>query len=183
MGLWINQGASTSDGSQGTWMTVRSWLTWLKSHAWVRTAISLALIGIFALLLPRDRFAGALHAINPVFLLSILPLYIVIHFVGALKWRLLVNQAGGSVAVARAASYYFAGLFGNLFLPSIVGGDMVMAGVAFKQGEERSSILIGSFMNRALDVLALVLLTSLGSAVTTTFEPGKPPIVERRAVA
>ena len=146
-------------------MNARGLLAWLKTHAWVRIVISLALLGAFVLLLPTDRILRALHAINPVFLLSILPLYVLIHLVGAWKWRLLVNQAGGSLTLVRAANCYFAGLFGNLFLPSIVGGDMVMVGVAFKQGEQRSSVLMGSFMNRALDVLALVVLTCLGGVL------------------
>ena len=48
------------------------------------------------------------------------------------KWRLLVNAAGGGLSFRTAARAYYMGLFGNTFLPSIVGGDVVRAGVALR---------------------------------------------------
>lgn len=137
----------------------------LAAHPWLRVAISVALVGLLIALLPKDRLWRALHEVNAAIVLAALPLYLLIHFIGALKWRLLVNQAAGRLALLRAVQYYFAGLFGNLFLPSIVGGDMVMVGVAIREGETSGSVLIGSFLNRALDVLALVLLTGAGAAL------------------
>src|ERR1017187_3492574 len=54
---------------------------------------------------------------------------------------------------------YF-GLFGNVFLPSVVGGDTFMVALAVQQTEKRAGILVASLLNRALDLLALLLLAA-----------------------
>ena len=54
------------------------------------------------------------------------------HLLGVVKWRLLVNTAGAGLPGRTAVHAYYWGLFGNLFLPSIVGGDVVRAGVAMQ---------------------------------------------------
>src|SRR5205807_5389649 len=58
--------------------------------------------------------------------------------------------------------FYYAGLFANLFLPSVAGGDVVMVSMAFRRSESRAGILIGSLVNRILDLIALALMA--GSA-------------------
>jgi uncharacterized membrane protein YbhN (UPF0104 family) len=58
---------------------------------------------------------------------------------------------------------YYWGLFGNLFLPSIVGGDVVRAGVAFKHVRSKSALVLGSLVDRVQDVIGLGLLAGLGA--------------------
>ena len=55
------------------------------------------------------------------------------------------------------------GLFGNLFLPSIVGGDVVRAGVAMRHARSTSALLLGSLVDRVQDVIGLGVLAGLGA--------------------
>jgi hypothetical protein len=55
------------------------------------------------------------------------------HTLGAVKWNTLVGAArreGGRLTVRDTAGCYSAGLFANLFLPTVVGGDVVRAALA-----------------------------------------------------
>lgn len=88
--------------------------------------------------------------------------YLAAHCIGVGKWRLMVNVAGGGLNVSQAARCYFAGLFGSLFLPSLIGGDLVRAGLAMRLGRSKAGVLLGSFLDRLIDFTALALLAGAG---------------------
>ena len=89
--------------------------------------------------------------------------YLGAHCIGVGKWRLMVNVAGAGLNVRQAARCYFAGLFGSLFLPSLIGGDLVRAGLALRLGRSKAGVLLGSFLDRMIDLAALTLLAGLGA--------------------
>jgi len=89
--------------------------------------------------------------------------YLGAHCIGVAKWRLMVNLAGAGLNVRQAARCYFAGLFGSLFLPSLIGGDLVRAGLALRLGRSKAGALLGSFLDRIIDFAALTLLAGLGA--------------------
>lgn len=89
--------------------------------------------------------------------------YLAAHCIGVGKWRLMVNVAGARLNVPQAARCYFAGLFGSLFLPSLIGGDLVRAGLALRLGRSKAGVLLGSFLDRTIDFAALALLAGVGA--------------------
>ena len=55
-------------------------------------------------------------------------LYVAGQAVSAWKWHLLLGPVGlGAVRYTRLLAFYFIGMFFNIFLPTIVGGDAVKA--------------------------------------------------------
>ena len=88
--------------------------------------------------------------------------YLSLHLIGVVKWRLLANAAGAGLRFVDAVRAYYSGLFGNTFLPSIVGGDVVRAGVAFGVVRSRSGLVLGSLVDRVQDVIGLGLLAGAG---------------------
>jgi uncharacterized membrane protein YbhN (UPF0104 family) len=98
--------------------------------------------------------------------------YLLIHCLGIAKWRLMVNTAGAGLDYLDAARCYLAGLFGSLFLPSLIGGDLVRATLAMRYGRTKGGVLLGSFLDRIVDFAALVLLAAVGAAlVPGTLKP------------
>ncbi|MGH9711739.1 MAG: lysylphosphatidylglycerol synthase transmembrane domain-containing protein [Candidatus Acidiferrales bacterium] len=89
--------------------------------------------------------------------------YLGAHCIGVGKWRLMVNVAGAGLNVQQAARCYFAGLFGSLFLPSLIGGDLVRAGLALRLGRSKAGVLLGSFLDRIIDFTAIALLAGVGA--------------------
>jgi len=94
------------------------------------------------------------------------------HCIGVTKWRLMVNVAGSGMSWLQSARCYFAGLFGSLFLPSLIGGDLVRAGIALRIGRSKAAVFLGSVVDRGIDLVALALLAAAGALlVPGWFDP------------
>jgi len=89
--------------------------------------------------------------------------YLATHCIGVTKWRLMVAVAGSGMTWVQAARCYFAGLFGSLFLPSLIGGDLVRAGMAMRIGRSKAGVLLGSLVDRSVDLVALGFLAGIGA--------------------
>src|SRR6266849_3920052 len=63
---------------------------------------------------------------------------------------------------ATSAQCYAGGLFGTLFLPSIVGGDVVRLAVGLRRSPQPAAVLTGNLVDRFLDVIAQAGLVLLG---------------------
>jgi uncharacterized protein (TIRG00374 family) len=135
--------------------------------AWRRMALRVGVSGIMIvallLFLPREQIWSALSKVSLAALGASVMLYLSLHLLGVTKWRLLVNLAGAGLERAQAARCYYGGLFGNLFLPSILGGDVVRAGLAFGQTRSRTGLILGSVLDRILDVTALATVAAIGA--------------------
>lgn len=89
--------------------------------------------------------------------------YLGTHLLGVGKWRLMVNSAGAALNYLQAARCYSAGLFGSLFLPSLIGGDLVRVTLAMRYGKTRAGVLLGSVLDRIIDFIGLALLAATGA--------------------
>lgn len=114
-------------------------------------------------LLPLDQLWAAIRRVPASLFALVLCAYLTSHTVAAAKWRIMVNLAGAELNFRQSAQCYFTGLFGNVFLPSIVGGDVLRAGLALRWGKSRAGTLFGSLLDRLLDVASLGLLATLGA--------------------
>ena len=126
----------------------------------VATVVALALIAWW---LPVDQLLSAIKSVPPATWPFGIAVYLGAHLLGVAKWRLLVNTAGAALPTRQAVHAYYWGLFGNLFLPSIVGGDVVRAGVAMRHVRSRSALLLGSLVDRVQDVIGLGALAGIGA--------------------
>jgi uncharacterized membrane protein YbhN (UPF0104 family) len=126
----------------------------------VATAVAL---GLIAWWLPVDELWAAIGAVPPMALPIAIGAYLAAHLAGVVKWRLLVNAAGAGLRGRLAIQAYYWGLFGNLFLPSIVGGDVIRAGVALRAARSKSGLLLGSLIDRVLDIIGLGVLAGVGA--------------------
>lgn len=113
-------------------------------------------------LLPGRQVWQTLGSLPARLWVMVLAGYLGAHCIGVGKWRLMVNVAGAGLDVPQAARCYFAGLFGSLFLPSLIGGDLVRAGLALRLGRSKAGALLGSFLDRMIDFAALTLLAGVG---------------------
>jgi uncharacterized membrane protein YbhN (UPF0104 family) len=129
----------------------------------LRVVGTILVLGLLFYFLPVRQVGAALRLVPVRLWVLITAGYLTCHVVASLKWRLMVNRAGSGLSVPQAAHCYFAGLFSVLVLPSIVGGDIVRAGLAMRMGRSKAAILFGSFLDRILDFLALALLTIAGA--------------------
>ena len=136
--------------------------------ALLRVGGSALLLTVLFLVLPLDELWDAIQQIRrPLWPLAI-TLYLSVHLIGVAKWRLLVNTAGAALPSLHAIRAYYAGLFGNTFLPSVVGGDVVRAGVALRRVRSKEALLLGSLVDRVQDVFGLAAVAAIGALLLPT---------------
>jgi uncharacterized membrane protein YbhN (UPF0104 family) len=129
----------------------------------VRAAISAAILAILFWWLPTESLLAAIVAIPlPVWLLAIAG-FLAGHLLSAYKWRLLLGAAGVVITGREAIRAHAAGLFANLCLPSVVGGDVVRAGLVIRDHKRIESVALGSLADRISDSFALVLIAAAAS--------------------
>jgi glycosyltransferase 2 family protein len=133
---------------------------WLLTSA--RWILSLAVLALLIHFFPLATLRNAIGKIPPARFLIVLVLYLCAHGVGVLKWRMVVNAAGAELDLATSAQCYFGGLFGTLFLPSIIGGDVVRLAVGLRKSPRPAAVLAGNLADRFLDVAAQAGLVLLG---------------------
>jgi uncharacterized protein (TIRG00374 family) len=124
-----------------------------------------AALAVFAILfhfLPVAPFRAALASVPPIRFVIVLIFYLGAHAVGIAKWRLVVNAAGSQLDLSTSAQCYFGGLFGTLFLPSIIGGDVVRMAVGLRRSPRPAAVLTGNVVDRFLDVASQGALVFIG---------------------
>lgn len=140
-------------------------------RAWRRLALRLTLsVIVLAFLLnclPADAIWAALERIALGRWLVILIAMAALHTVAAAKWRMLVRAAGVPCEFFEAVRAHGAGLFAGLFLPGLVGTDVVRATLLTRAGGDVAPIAVGSVADRLVDTASLVFLAALGAAVAT----------------
>lgn len=112
---------------------------------------------------PSTQVLRALEKLPARLWLLVVAGYLVTHCLGVSKWRLMVNTAGAGLNYIQTARCYFAGLFASLFLPSLIGGDLVRAGLAMRYGKTKAGVLLGSVIDRIVDFGGLLLLAVAGA--------------------
>ena len=132
-----------------------------------------ALLVLAALLhfLPWEQLKESIRRVPVTRFVVVLAGYLLAHVVGSVKWRMIVNAAGAQLDYPTSAQCYAGGLFATLFLPSIIGGDVVRLAMGLRRSPNPAAVLAGNVADRFLDVLAQVGLVGLGLVLL----PGSVP--------
>jgi len=132
---------------------------WLITLRWLAAAV---VIGILLHFLPWHLLQEAIRRVPAKTFLFALCGYLCAHTVGIAKWRMVVNAAGGRLDFRTSAQCYTGGLFGTLFLPSIIGGDVVRLAVGLRRSPNPAGVLAGNVADRFVDMTAQAGLVLLG---------------------
>jgi uncharacterized protein (TIRG00374 family) len=136
-----------------------------------------ALVVLAAMLhfLPWEHLKDSVRRVPFTRFVLILAGYLLAHAVGSMKWHMVVNAAGAQLDYSTSAECYAGGLFATLFLPSIVGGDVVRLAVGLRRSPNPAAVLAGNVADRFLDVLAQAGLVGMGLILL----PGSVPAALR----
>jgi uncharacterized protein (TIRG00374 family) len=151
-------GALPQRSSRGWWLIVVRWAT------------ALVILGGLLHFLPLAPLRAAIARVPLSIFLAALLSYLLVHCAGVAKWRMVVNAAGAELDFVTSAQCYFGGLFGTLFLPSIVGGDVVRLAVGLRRSPRPAAVLTGNLVDRFLDVAAQAGLVIVGFTLLPELE-------------
>ncbi len=147
-------------------LTPKKSMKW-KSALYRLTFSALALAIVFSVV-DRNLLLDALGTISVSAWLGGLLGFLLLHAVTALKWRFILRICGLRITSRVAFQAYGFGLFANLCLPSLVGGDVVRAGVLIKKYGSKETIVFAALVDRLLDVLGLGVLVAIGFLAAPT---------------
>src|SRR6266403_2934212 len=154
-------GAHHSSAASSGWLVIVA--RWLAA---------LIVLGLLFHFLPFAPLRAALARIPLTRFLAVLIGYLLAHALGIAKWRMVVNTAGAKLDFATSAQCYTGGLFGTLFLPSIIGGDVVRLAVGVRHSPRPAAVLTGNIADRFLDVAAQGGLVLVGILLLPGALPG-----------
>jgi uncharacterized protein (TIRG00374 family) len=144
----------------------------------LRWLAAFAVLAILFHFLPVAPLLEAVQRVRLTRFLAVLLGYLLAHLVGITKWRMVVNAAGAQLDFPTSAECYTGGLFGTLFLPSILGGDAVRLAVGLRRSPQPAAVLAGNIADRFLDMLAQAGLVFVGLLLL----PGSfPPALRAQA--
>ncbi len=139
---------------------------------WLRVTISLGLLGLLVVLVPWAEARDAVRRLPPSLWVFVWLGFIAGHALSVIKWRLFVNAGHAHIGFRDAVHCYSAGLFANLCLPSIVGGDVLRAVLATRFTRRPEAAFLGGVLDRLTDMLGLSLLVGIGGLVAGGALPG-----------
>jgi uncharacterized protein (TIRG00374 family) len=141
--------------------------------ALMRAAISAVLLAVLLSWLSSERILDEIWRIPWATWLAVVTLFLIGHAVSSMKWRMLLGSAGAPIGRLVALRAHAAGLFANLCLPSIVGGDVIRAGLAVRSAGRLEAVALGSLADRLIDTTALVGIAGLAAILHPDLARGR----------
>lgn len=138
---------------QGSWRWLPIVLRWVAG---------VAVLAVMLHFLPLATVRRAIAQVPAWLFLAVLLGYLLAHTLGIAKWQMVINAAGADLDFVTSAQCYLGGLFGTLFLPSIVGGDVIRLAVGLPRSPRPAAVFAGNLLDRFLDVSAQAGLVLLG---------------------
>jgi len=140
--------------------------------AYLKTLVSLGILALILTLLPWRQMRDVATRMPLWVWAGAFVGFVAGHRLGVAKWRLLVNSGRSYLHVRQAIRCYAAGLFANLCLPGVAGGDLVRAVLAWKVTGRPEAVLLGGAADRIIDLASLGLLVAGGGLLARGALPG-----------
>ena len=138
-------GSEARDASRGAWR-------------WLKPVVTLTLYGIVFYWTDAGAVLSRLSRARLDFVAAAVLLYMAGQALSAWRWRLLLAPVGLRATYARMLGFYFTGMFFNLFLPTIVGGDAVKALLLTRETGEPARATVSVFMERNVGLCSLLVV-------------------------
>lgn len=129
----------------------------------LRVLVSFGVIAALFWVLPTEALLSALGRVKPEYWGGLVAGFLGLHALSAFKWGRMLSAAGVAVPFGVTLRAHLAGLFANLCLPSVVGGDVIRAGLVMRSEGQSEGVALASLADRVNDTLALVALSALAA--------------------
>ena len=141
-----------------------------------RVVISATVLALLLAFLPFAELREALSRLPLGVWAAIALSFVAGHRLAVVKWRLLLAAGGAPMTSTAAIRCYGAGLFANLCLPSIIGGDVLRMMLAARETRRPEVVVLSSASDRAIDMLAVGALMLAGSLTMGLRSTGETPL-------
>ncbi len=85
-------------------------------------------------------------------------MFVIIHFILIARWLIYIRALGLAVPFKSVVRYFFAGLFGNLFLPTAIGGDMIKMVGLCRDSAQKPKVVASVLLDRLSGFAGIVIV-------------------------
>ena len=128
----------------------------------LRSILTVSILSALIIWLPTDELWSAIRKTGFMLWGFALLGTVLFHIVAGWKWKILLIASGFEVKLLECLRAHAAGLFANIWLPSLIGGDVVRMGLVTKNKKQLASAFTGSITDRINDVVSLLILIAVG---------------------
>ena len=142
-----------------------------RVRAWLVFTIKLAAgVSLVAFLLWHYDLRSSFQLIRrerPILFVATVALYVTGQVMSAFRWQLLARLNGLSGRFSDYLAYYFIGMFTNVFVPGLVGGDALRALYLGRRQQRIGPAFASVMADRGIGLLTLFWLAAVASLCTT----------------
>jgi len=136
----------------------------ILASRWFKILLSVALLGVLLLETDLGEMRAALAAAHLGWLALALAVFVASQIASAYRWALLAWAVGFAQRFGSIWTYYFSGMYLNLFGPGTIAGDV--GRVLFLAGGQRRALALTTVVaHRATGFVALVWMTAIAVVV------------------
>jgi uncharacterized protein (TIRG00374 family) len=111
---------------------------------------------------------------DPTYVLAAILVYLLVQIISAYRWYCLLRPLEIRVPFRRVVGLYFVGMFSSLFLPAVIGGDVVKIYYLKKEAGSLTEATTSVFLDRDLGLLALLVIATIAAGFGGTRFNGLP---------
>jgi glycosyltransferase 2 family protein len=139
----------------------------------LKLGVSSILLAVLFWRVDRAAFLRSLQSLPLSLLLGCVGLYTLGYVISTIRWQRLLLAEGVRLPLWRLGLVYFEGAFFNLFLPTLIGGDIVRGYFIYKLTRGHDAAIASILVDRLTGFAALMLIavTSLTLAYGTLRDP------------
>lgn len=119
---------------------------------------AILLIFLFTKIINVEETIKVVKQADLTFILYALAIFAVIHLVLLIRWGILIKALGLKISTITMVRYFFLGLFGNLFLPSAIGGDVIKVIGLCGSSEQKPAVVASVLLDRLSGFAGMILV-------------------------
>ena len=127
----------------------------------LRWGLSIALLGYLYHLIDIDKTIAVIKSADPVLVIYAFITFIFVMFLLLIRWFVFVKALGLKVPSKIMTRYFFIGLFGNLFLPSSIGGDVIKIWGVCQYTVEKPKVIASVLIDRLSGFAGIVIVATV----------------------
>lgn len=140
------------------------WRLAARDKSWLlKPLVALLLYGIILYTIDVGALAARLRSTRLEYLAAAVLLYVLGQMSSSFRWYLLLRPVNLVVPFWRLTGFYFIGMFFNIFLPTVVGGDAVKAVLLARETRAPVRATTAVFMERDLGLFALLTIAMVAA--------------------
>ncbi len=127
----------------------------------VRVGLSVGLLWFIFSKIDLKKTFEVIKSADVQYLVLAFVAFVVINLLILWRWITFIRALDLPTPVMKITRFYFAGLFGNLFLPSSVGGDIIKIAGLCKNNDQKAKVVASVVLDRMSGFAAIIIVGTI----------------------